>query len=72
MNPRGIVYRAKDRVPLVGRDLVRELNRLHAQAQQLKHEVITTVGGLTPDPEALRDLEDAAEDEPAKIVRKKR
>ena len=63
LNPRGYVIRAKDRQPLLGHNLVRELNKLDSQVVALRRELASSVGGLTPDPEALRDLEESQDDD---------
>ena len=70
---RGYILRSKDRHPLVGRELVRELNILHSQVAALRKELASSVGGLTPDQDALRSLDSQhdEDDQPVAAVASK-
>lgn len=53
----GYAIRNHDGKPLVLQGVVAELNRLHAALESARAELSGSVGGLTPDPEAVRDIE---------------
>lgn len=55
----GFPIRNRDGKPLVMHAAVRELNRLDGLLESCKREVTGTVGGLTVDPEAVKDIERA-------------